>query len=171
MLTDHTEIKKWLAFHNINLLACTISNDGVVDVASSAWIRIHTMDTLSVQFGLICGNFRIIDGASVKSFHGFPWCVRGDMSLAGSRVYNLSGLHKVVHQVDGSFHANVESTHILGLLLIKGITHFQFSTNTQVAMTQRIPLDAIMNKYRGTDDLISAQDEMIDAGYIEQAKL
>jgi hypothetical protein len=52
-------------------------------------------------------------------------------------------------------------THILGLLLIEGITHITISG----------PIDRIMNKYLGTGDILSAQDELIDAGLTDQARL
>jgi hypothetical protein len=51
----------------------------------------------------------------------------------------------------------------LGLLLIDGICKFDIDT--------RGPIDAIFNKYVGTGDILSAQDELIDAGFIEQARL
>jgi hypothetical protein len=46
--------------------------------------------------------------------------------------------------------------------LIDGITSFNIDDGS---------IDAIFNKYRGTGDIISAQDELIDAGFIEQARL
>jgi hypothetical protein len=46
--------------------------------------------------------------------------------------------------------------------LIKGITHIDIDEG---------PIDAIMNKYVGTGDILSAQDELIDAGLFDQARL
>jgi hypothetical protein len=45
--------------------------------------------------------------------------------------------------------------------LIPGITKFFIYS----------PIDSIFNKYVGTGDILSAQDELIDAGFIDQARL
>jgi hypothetical protein len=49
------------------------------------------------------------------------------------------------------------------VLLIDGITGFNIDSDG--------PIDKILNKYKGTGDILSAQDELIDAGFIEQARL
>jgi hypothetical protein len=48
-------------------------------------------------------------------------------------------------------------------LLIEGITH--------INVTGSRPVSQILNKYRGTGDILSAQDELIDAGLTDQARL
>jgi hypothetical protein len=59
--------------------------------------------------------------------------------------------------------SNANVTHILGLGLIKGIVRYQIDNDG--------PIDAIFNKYVGTGDILSIQDELIDAGFIDQARL
>jgi hypothetical protein len=53
-------------------------------------------------------------------------------------------------------------THLLGFLLVKEITKFDTGNGA---------VDDIFNKYVGTGDILSAQDELIDAGYTDQARL
>jgi hypothetical protein len=66
-------------------------------------------------------------------------------------------------QVNGSIRCNVPVSHSLGLLLIKGVTHISIDLGG--------PIDHIMNKYIGTGDILSAQDELIDGGFIDHARL
>jgi hypothetical protein len=89
---------------------------------------------------------------------------------------SLSGVDKIIKHVEDQFIcgpvplsdkriAQKNVTHLLGLLLVNGITRFRVDYNFPG------PIDEILNKYVGTGDILSAQDELIDAGFIDQARL
>jgi hypothetical protein len=92
----------------------------------------------------------------------------------------MSGIDKLIRHVSGSFNCssffnsgnptfnNTKVTHVLGILLIEGVTHIRVDSNRGAPKGH---IDKIMNKYLGTGDIISCQDELIDAGFILQARL
>lgn len=84
-------------------------------------------------------------------------------SLLGPAFLSLSHIHKMLPTVRGTITCTSPVTHILGLLLIEGVTNINIDNDG--------PIDKIMNKYLETKDVISAQDELLDAGFIEHAKL
>jgi hypothetical protein len=75
----------------------------------------------------------------------------------------MTGLDKVVKYVGGNIVGRKGMTHLLGTLLIPGVKN--------ICIDQGEAVDRILNRYLGTGDIISAQDELIDAGYVEQARL
>jgi hypothetical protein len=94
----------------------------------------------------------------------FPtWWVRSAGEPHSLHFMTLSGIDKMLPHINGSITCEVPVTHALGLLLIKGVTHINIDNNG--------PIDRIMNKYLGTGDILSAQDELIDAGFIDHARL
>ena len=118
--------------------------------------------TLPVQFGKVRGGF-FYNGAPITSLKGAPY-VSGGFNCRGTKIKSLSSIDKRIKQVNGWFWCDKETTHILGTLLIDGITRFNIDG-------LKGPLTQIMNKYVGTGDILSAQDELIDAGFIDQARL
>jgi hypothetical protein len=165
MLTDHKEIKKWLDVQGI--VDYDIRPDGVVDVHAAGGVNLSSSiylfeQTLPVQFGNVTGYFSC-SYSELTSLQGSPRVVTGDFICNQTKIESLSGVDKIVKQINGTFLCDRRVTHILGLLLIKGIT------NIDVDMCG--PIDCIMNKYIGTGDILSAQDELIDAGFIDQARL
>jgi hypothetical protein len=140
---------------------------------------------LPVQFGHVKDDFRI-SGTQITSLKGSPqsiggnfYCfstsissleyaprrIGGSIHCHGTLITSLSGVDKMIKYVNDCFLCNV-STHMLGLVLIKGMR--------RVSIADDNPSDAlyqIMNRYVGTGDILSAQDELIDAGLIDQARL
>jgi hypothetical protein len=160
---NHTEIKQWLYTLRINNY--TIRPDGTVDVDGDVCFYSALKEIiLPVQFGKVSG--KVSAGTSpLLSLHGFPQYIGGDLFIHNTHIKSLSGIEKIINEIHGGVYINPQVTHILGLLLIPGITGFGIDENS------RDPLNTIMNKYRGTGDILSAQDELIDAGYKEQARL
>jgi len=183
-LDPHAKIKKWLDKHNIQNY--TIRPDGVVDVDGDAILTRRAMSsifTLPVQFGIVDGNFDCSE-SQLTSLKGCPYHVGRGFNCYGTkitsleyapqyigsrfvcfetRITSLTGIDKIVKHIGGTVWYNEKSTHILGLLLIKGITRIDIDNGG--------PIDEIMNKYVGTGDILSAQDELIDAGFTDQARL
>jgi hypothetical protein len=78
-------------------------------------------------------------------------------------VVDLSGIHKLMPRFNGAITCTAPVSHLLGLLLIDGVTHINIDNGGKI--------DAIMNKYLGTRDILSAQDELLDAGRKDYARL
>jgi hypothetical protein len=182
-MMPHHEIEAWLIKYNI--INYAIRLDGVVDVDAGVDLSTHfgSGDTLPIHFGHVETNFWC-SYTNLISLHGAPYSVGGDFNCARSKITSLQyapqsvggtfncfdakitslhGIHEQINHIGGSFLCSDYVTHLLGLLLIDGILHFNID--------DRGPIDDIFNKYVGTGDILSAQDELIDAGFIEQARL
>lgn len=179
---NQQEIEKWLDKYNIKNY--TIQPDGVVDVNGDIDLNGFTEESILVQFGTVTGSFdlgqataitsfkgapRIVgehcycDTSTMSSLEGIPKSIGGDVSFFKTNIKSLSGIDKLVNQIDGMVYLDENTSHILGLLRIKGIKSIDVDFGGK--------LDEIMNRHIKTGDLITAQDELIDAGFIEQAKL
>jgi hypothetical protein len=157
----HTEIEAWLDVHKIEHY--TIKSDGVVDVRGNVVLETFKGHTIPVQFGQVGGKFNV-SRTRLTSLRGCPHTVNGGaFSCNGSSIISLHDIHKQIKHIGGNFFCNSNTTHLLGLLLIDGINYFNIDGGG--------PIDKIFNKYVFTGDILSAQDELIDAGFIEQARL
>jgi hypothetical protein len=180
-LDPHAKIKKWLDEQDIKNY--TIRPNGVVDVDGDVDLRSSRLTSFPVQFGNVSGYF-YCSHSKLTSLNGVPQYIGGDFycnnteitSLAGcpqtvggrfdcfnTKITSLTGVDKIIKHIGGKFVCNQHVTHLLGLLLIKGIVGFDIDSGG--------PIDKIMNKYIGTGDILSAQDELIDAGFTDQARL
>jgi hypothetical protein len=112
------------------------------------------------------GEFYCHD-TKITSLAGCPKHVGGLFDCRSTQIRSFSGVDKIIKYIGGDFYYSGKQaylpTHLLGLLLIKGITRFHIDTGG--------PIDKIMNRYVGTGDILSAQDELIDAGFTDQARL
>ncbi|HEY4963074.1 MAG TPA: hypothetical protein VIH90_00055 [Candidatus Saccharimonadales bacterium] len=136
--------------------------DGIIDVNGDVKITQSAGTTIPIRFGKVAGSFNCAH-TQLKSLQGAPEIVGGYFSCCATKITSLSGVDKLIKNIDGEFLCNSNVTHILGLLLIKGITKINVDNGG--------PIDKIMNKYIGTGDILSAQDELLDAGFKDQARL
>jgi hypothetical protein len=160
----HKEIEKWLDQYGIKNY--TIRPDGVVDVNEGIYLGGFSISILPIQFGRVVGRFDCAH-SQLSSFKGFPETIDGDFFCHDTQIKSFSGVDKVIGQINGLFTCDDDATYLLGLLLIKGITTFYIDADA----TDKGPIHSIFNKYVGTGDILSAQDELIDAGFIDQARL
>lgn len=162
-IMTYAKIKKWLDQHEIKNY--TIRLDGVVDVDGNVWIPAIIETELPIQFGTVSGEFFLAySNNKINSLKGIPQVCGSRFSCCRSAVTSLSGIDKAIKHIGGQIFCNQGTTHLLGLLLIKGVTRICVENGGGT-------IDKIMNKYIGTGNVIMAQDELIDAGFIEQAKL
>jgi hypothetical protein len=166
MLQTHIEIEKWLKSHYFQNY--TIRPDGVVDVNQRIYLTGVKETILPVQFGITTESF-IFSSAMITSLHGLPQVVHGDFDCSSTQIRSLSGIDKIMKECTGVFMCAHQATHLLGVLLIPGITKFNNGGGQSQKGNQSVY--AIMNRYIGTGDILSAQDELIDAGLIDQARL
>ena len=182
---NHTNIEQWL--HRVDIKNYTIHPDtNIVDVDGDVDLSRMNFYNIPVQFGTVTGGFFVIWCTNLKTLKGSPHTVGGMYqcsntpitSLEGAPKYvgsifacdgkpnmkSLSGVDKVIIEIQDQFWGRPDSTHILGLLRIKELKYIDLDGRDG-------PINNIMNKYVGTGNLIDAQDELIDAGFTEQAKL
>jgi uncharacterized protein (UPF0128 family) len=160
-VVDPTRIYAWLHDHRITNY--TVDNCGTVNIMGDLTMTDLRCWNLFVRFGQVSGNVLFSHGSSVVTFEGFPKVVCGNLNVASSRITSMTGLDKVVKYVGGNIVGRKGMTHLLGTLLIPGVKN--------ICIDQGEAVDRILNRYLGTGDIISAQDELIDAGYVEQARL
>lgn len=180
------EIRRWMM--HVTGDAFTIRPTGEVDVdgevrISRIFIDGHQQTSIPFQFGTVTGdfdcsgsglislkgaprrvsgNFRCFD-TKLPSLEHAPYVVGGRFACFNTQIRSLSGINKTVGHIGTDFLGpTTPVSHVLGLILIQGLQFIRFNGGA---------LDEILNKYLKTHDVISAQDELIDAGFKEQAKL
>jgi hypothetical protein len=131
-------------------------------------LSLFTGDELPIQFGVVDGYFDV-SCTSIKSLRGFPHTINGSFACNHSGIQSLSGIDKIIKRISGRIICS-HPTHMLGLLLIDGVTEITTSGWPQDSGPWD-KLDQIMNNHLTTHDIVAAQDELIDAGYIQQAGL
>ena len=113
-----------------------------------------------VDGGFLCSNNKL------TSLAGAPSHVGGSFYCSSNKLTSLKDVHKHITEIKGKFYAikNPINSHVLGLLLIKGVTKVQLD-NGQV--------EEILNKHlgRGRAGMLMAQEELIEAGLEEFAQL
>jgi hypothetical protein len=181
MALSNQEIRIWL--DSLAIKNYTIHEDSVVDVDGDVGLTAKILTTIPIQFGNTFGRFSCANTSlsslkgspqtvgdyfscyfsAVSSLDWAPQSVVGNFDCERTKITSLHNIHKQIKHIGGDFYCDEGVTHLLGLLLIDGITGFHIDGNG--------PLDKIFHKYRGTGDILSAQDELIDAGFIKQARL
>jgi hypothetical protein len=180
-MMTHTEIRAWLDLMKIKRY--DIQESGVVDVYGNVELQEFGGNTLPIQFGNVSGDFDCssIDIISLKgapqsvgelfdcshtkitSLEYAPQSVGRMFFCNNTKITSLHDFYKQEPHIGGTFYCSGYVTHLLGLLLIDNIPKFNIDDGG--------PIDAIFDKYAKTGDILSAQDELIDAGFIEQARL
>ena len=111
------------------------------------------------------GYFYCSDNRLV-SLVGAPSHVDGSFSCSVNKLTSLKDVHKHITEINGKFYAvgNPIKSHVLGLLLIRGVTEVRLD-NKQVK--------EILNRHlgKGRVGMLMAQEELIEAGLEEFAQL
>ena len=102
----------------------------------------------------------------LTSLAGAPSHVGGDFSCSHNELTSLKDVHKHITEIKGKFYAvgNPITSHVLGLLLIRGVTRV-YLDDKQV--------EEILNRHlgKGRAGMLMAQEELIEAGLEEFAQL
>ena len=114
----------------------------------------------SISGGFYCDNNYL------TSLVGAPASVNS-FSCSVNQLTSLQDVHKHIKQVNGTFFVttNPIKSHVLGLLLIKGLTAV-YLDNKKV--------QGILNKHlpsQGVSSVLEAQEELIQAGFDDFAQL
>jgi hypothetical protein len=125
----------------------------------------HVMSTFEGIPKNITGSLLIYDQL-LSDFKHAPEVIQGNLVLHGNMFRSLRDIHKHVHTMRGflSLVGNKIDSHVLGLLLIDGLTKVILQ-NTQV--------EDILNRRlgKGRIGMLQAQEELIEAGLEEFAQL
>ena len=193
MIFHDDNIEDWLRFQGIEKYELRLNPTTftyIVDVTGNVNLQNRGLTELPVHFGRVTGSFDISENnwISLKGLPTYinnnfyyntsnahsifdvpilpPLCVNGSFSCKG--VKSLHNIHKTFHHliVRNGFDTNANS-HFLGLLLIPGISNV---SNFVFSSTQ---IEIIINKYLEQDyrDIHACQEELIQAGFAEYAKL
>ena len=134
-------------------------------VNGSFWCFNNRLVTLKGAPSSVGGCF-YCDDNQLTSLEGVPSHVGGDFNCQNNELTSLKGIHAQIKEIGGRCLAanNPIKSHVLGLLLIKGITNVSLD-NTEV--------QDILNKHlgKGRAGMLQAQEELIEAGLEEYAKL
>ena len=111
------------------------------------------------------GYFYCSDNRLV-SLVGAPSHVDGSFSCSVNKLTSLKDVHKHITEIRGKFYAvnNPIESHVLGLLLIKGVTEVRLNNKR---------VKEILNRHlgKGRVGMLMAQEELIEAGLEEFAQL
>lgn len=156
---DLGKIKRTL--NKYGIIHYSINDDGSVNVDDNVSFFSQRIKSIPVQFHRVTGDFDCRD-TKITSLAGAPQVVIGNLWCNNTKITSLSGVHKIIKQVNGMFIAP-NATHLLGLLLIDSVMKIRIVDNN--------PVTNILNRHLKDRDVILAQDELLDAGFVEQAKL
>lgn len=111
------------------------------------------------------GGAVVADFNMISSLEGFPKSVGSFVSLEGNELSSLHNIHKFIPKMSGILYlsGNPIRSHVLGLLLIDGITHIVYDGGK---------IQKIINKHLNDDrDVFACQEELIEAGFEDYAQL
>jgi hypothetical protein len=157
---------------------------GFVNVTGNVLLSSRNLKQLPVKFGTVGGSFIckhneltslqgapstvggsfFCDDNPLTSLEGVPSTISGFFYCSSNKLTSLQGIHKVFKKIDRLYIDNSPiNTGGIGLVLIEGLTN----------VTSRLPAFKIIKKYlgQGKPGLLRCQEELIDAGYEEFAKL
>ena len=176
---DKAAIIKWL--DSVGVTNYTIRDDGTVDVNGDVGLQSKNLQSIPIQFGHVAGGFSCSRNKVLTTLEGAPQYVGGDFYCAANNLTSLTGAPQLVGGSFGCWNNNLTSLagapqsvngsfdcwgnpqlKMLPIFKIKGITDIHHEAGH------------ILNKYYkpdGTGDIIAAQDELIDAGFGDIARM
>ena len=112
----------------------------------------------------VYGNF---DAACnvITSLDGIPSFIDGHAYMFNNKIASLHNIHKQIKHLNGYFNAksNPITSHVLGLLLIDGL---------KGVWMDHLQVETILNDHiQGDRDIFACQEELIEAGLEDFAKL
>lgn len=200
MITNPDEIKKWLnryeLYENNDVM---IASDGTTNAKSIYFSKnklrfVNGGMVLPIQFGK-CEYFSI-DDCRLSTLKGSPRIVTGDFTAVGNLITDLdgapeeigsscnisknpnltslTGIHKHIKYIgyDLIISGTIKSS-ILGILMIKNIKKVVLWDPSNISkLDDMVAAVQILNKHnKGNRDILECQEEMINAGLKEYAKI
>ena len=128
------------------------------------------------------GNFYCANNR-LSNFEGLPTKIVGQLNMSGNKITSLQGIHKHFKNgfIAGDIYIDVMHSHILGLILIPGLTEVNLGLiNVNVTNTHSSTIfcfqmfraiEIINNHLEGDRDVIDCQQDLINAGFKALAQL
>lgn len=113
------------------------------------------------------GTFDCCDN-QITSLEFAPSYIKNDFYFIDNQLTNLHNIHKFIKHIGGeaNFLNNPIKSHVLGLLLIEGITFINLGSHGPKGIVEKI-----MNKHLDERDVFACQEELIEAGLDDFAQL
>lgn len=99
------------------------------------------------------------------SLEGAPTIIGGNFYCSGNKLTSLKGIHKIIKLIGsvGYFDNNLITSNVLGLLKIEELR--------QVKLDEK-KVERIINKHlKGDRDIFACQEDLVNAGFEDFAKL
>jgi len=139
----------------------TINNDGSIDVTGNADMSWFNIRNFPVTFGRVTGNFDCSGNRLLNTLKNVPHTVDGDFSCG-----NCPTVSKLIRvkEINGKLNLfTTPITNLLYVLKIKGLKEVH---------TGNDEISKILNKHLlGDRDIMECQEELIEAGFGDWAKL
>lgn len=115
------------------------------------------------------GGFFECSGTKITSLEGAPEYTGHDFWCGHTKIRSLHDVHKQIKYIGGSAYlSHTIISNVLGLILIKGLKKIGFVGPNDA----HIKVQLIINKHlKGDRDVHACQEEMLEAGLVEYAKL
>ena len=193
------KIAHWLHEHFVPS-TFEINDDLSVDVDGDVDLRDQNLKIIPVKFNRIYGYFSCaqndLKDASfapkyvqhsffawanpLTSFSNFPSYIGNTLSLLETNINSLHNIHMVCKHVGGKIMIPSGCSHLLGIFLIKGGNHtVEFGIKASYGKKDK-DYDAeqkdrhladILNKHLRSGDIHTCQEELLDLGFIKEAKV
>jgi hypothetical protein len=151
------------------VMPCLTSLEGApTSVGKNFACNWNKLTSLEGGPSFVGGYFYCYDN-QLTSLQGAPSSVGSDFSCGGNKLTSLEGIHKIIKIINGNFYCqgptmkNSITSGGIGLILIEGLK----------GTDANHPAFKIIEKYlgQGKKGLLYCQDELIEAGYEEFARL
>lgn len=156
------QIEKWLLDRNIQNFR--FNPDMSVDVAGNVDLsRDFNLTTLPFKFAHIRG-FLSVCHTNIATFDNFPEVIGTHLTITESKITSMHNIHKHVKIMGDTLYAHGVTSSVLGVFMIKGVTRL---------VIDRVNVHMIVDKHMQDDqlDIFTCQQELLDAGLVEYAKL
>ena len=146
----------------MNIKNYSIQPNGIVDVNGDVNLYNKKLTSIPVQFGSVGEDFDCSYN-NLTSLAGAPSSVGGYFNCYINHLTSFHNIHKIIKSIGEEFLCDDHKikSHILGLLLIKNLKQIYGIKD----------VENIINKYLPLGDIHLCQEELIQAGFPEYAKL
>jgi hypothetical protein len=132
------------------------------------------LKTLKGSPASIDGDYICSDNL-LTSLEGCTPIIGGDFYCKTNKLTSLQGIHKIIKEVNGelAFSNNPIKSHVLGVLLIKGVTGIELDYKGESTLLWHVRdiLNTHLPNAMGNKGVLACQSELLDAGFDEFAQL
>ena len=166
-ITKKTPSEPWHDNFNCSYNQLTTFEGAPVSVGGHFSCSYNQLTSLEGAPSSVGGDFDCYNN-QLTSLEGAPSSVGCDFDCYNNHLASLTSIHKILKQMNGTFHANGNplKSNVIGLLLVKGCKEVILDNNQVME---------IMNRHLkspfGNLRVLECQSEMLDANFGEWAEL